>query len=136
MSKAVEESPVINPTQIVYLAYQIRQLEIYRNDEKKANKKETMTMQIRRLKADLDPMLMAFAEQEKKKQSSPQMLVDRNMDDKDLGPPEIIDVMHAYARLKITQQEVMNHLVVGPVSVAGEYNKVAYIMHFQTTDSL
>lgn len=117
----------VNPEQIVFLTYQLRQLEIYRNDSKKPHEKESMTMQIRRLKEQLDPLLMAFAEERKKTE----MVVDRDVSDEDLGPAEVVEAMHIYAKMKALQTEVLEHLQKEPVSVAGEYNGVMYVMHFE-----
>lgn len=90
-------------------------------------------MRIRKLKQELDPLLELFAEQEKKKRKDqPQMIVDRELDNKDHGPKEVIDQLHAYAQQKLTQVAVTNHLSGGePVSIAGSYDKFVYIMHFE-----
>jgi len=131
------ETPEVNPVQIVFLTYQLRQLEIHRNNEKNARNKEAMTLRIRKMKEELDPLLEMFAEQEKKKREKPEMVVDRSLGDKDLGPADVVKAIHAYAQQKITQQEVVNYLTSGhPISIAGEYDKVAYVIHFQRTESL
>lgn len=122
----------INPVQIVYMTYQLRQAEIQRNDTKNARNRQAMTLHINKLKQELDPLLEMFAEQEKKKRKENQMVVDRNMEDKDIGPEEVVAAMHTYAQMKITQEAVVNHLATGqPLSIAGDYNKIMYVIHFE-----
>ena len=120
----------VNPEQIAYLSYQIRQLEVERNASKKKAQKEAMTLRIRNLKAELDPILMAYAEEKKKAKME---ILDEN---KDFGPKYIVDTLHDFAKTRLTQEDFVNLLKTGPMSVAGEYDKVAYVIHFQRTETL
>lgn len=116
----------VNPEQIIHIAFQIRQLEILRNGAKRPKEKQAMTLELRRLKGEIDPLLMAFVD-EKKAGPKPA----KNDIDSDLGPKEIVDAMHAYAKMKISQEEVVSSLIAGPVSVAGSDQGVMYVMHFE-----
>ena len=98
----------VSSEEIIYKVYQLRQLEINRNIEKKPSIKEALTMRIRVLKAEVDPLLERYAAQQKAKQST--LVVDKNVDDKDLGPEEAVAAMHTYAAMKVTQPAVLEHL--------------------------
>lgn len=122
----------VNPEAIIYKTYQLRQLEIHRNDVKKPALKESLTMEIRILKGELDQMLMDFLKE--KKDAQPKMaVVDRDLADKDIGPEDVLPVLHNYMRLKIMQSK--EHLISDPISIAGDYDGFMYILHIEKNPS-
>lgn len=116
--------------QIIYLTAQLRQAEILRNETKNVAQKQAMTARIHNLKAELDPLLNAYIAEKKKAK----MTVDKS--NEDIGPKEIVDALHGFARVRISDKDFVNSLDSGPVSVAGSHVGVSYVLHFQRTSTL
>jgi len=115
----------MNEEEIIYLTVQLRQLENLRNISKKPKEKESYTIGIRSLKAQLDPLLDKYIDFKKK---TP-MAVDKS--NEDLGPKDVVAAIHAWAQMKLSQEEAVNWLSNQPVSVAGQYKEFVYLAHFE-----
>lgn len=120
----------MNEEKIIYLTVQIRQAEGLRNASKKPKEREAFTHRIRILKAELSPLLDAYV---KERQKSPKK---EDKSNEDLGPKGITESLHAWADRKLGEVSFVNSLAEGPVSVAGTFDTVSYIIHFQRTQTL
>lgn len=123
---------MINPDQIIYITYQMRQLEIHRNSADDAKKKETLTLQIRKMKEQLDPMLIAYANEKKLAQKTPMPQfpkTPKKFDNRDHGPEEVVENLH-YA-IKSLPQSAAEFVHREPISIAGEFNGMMYLVHIE-----
>ena len=118
----------INPDQIIFITYQLRQMEIRRNDEKNTNRKQALNMEAKALRNRLDELLSVYVEQ-KKAEASPAPTPD--LGNEDYGPKKIVDELHLLARATAEEAEVLAYVEQKPVSIAGEHKGLTYVMHFQ-----
>jgi len=118
----------INPEQVVFIAYQLRQMEIRRNDEKSAARKQTLNLEAKALRNKLDDLLVSYVEQVK---ANPSPAPPPDLGNEDHGPKRIIHELHLLAKATAEEAEVLTHIEQEPVSIAGEHNGLMYVMHFQ-----